>query len=116
MDYVIKIVLFIILLIVGGGLQYVLYSGNDSKIKYNTLFILNVLFAIMFSYVIFILLPTNYTSQRVLSFVWAGLAIASFIIKSLRKDLALIGKITLSIAYVGLVVQFFTKIIWVLFV
>lgn len=112
---VFKIVMFIAILLVGGYLQYLLYSDRKAKLKNNVIYLVSILYSAVVSYLIFITLPAADTFQRIMSLSWITISIVSLIVRLSKQNLEFISKVMISLAFVGGVVQYFTKIIVVLF-
>lgn len=100
------LILFIVFIITAVIIQILLYkSKNKSK---NTIYIINMLFALIMSYLAFTSLPTNYTEQRVLATVWGVISILALIIKLSKEKFIVVSKIMLTIAILGSLVQLFS--------
>lgn len=92
-------ILYIVLLIIGITIQVLLYtSKNKSK---NNIFISNLVFALILSYLVYTSLPTNYTDQKVLAIMLGGISIIGFFINLYAKKLLILSKIMISLSIIG---------------
>lgn len=97
----ILMIIFIVLIVIGIIIQIFLYrSSNDSK-HYNLIFIINMLFGILLSYLAYTSLPSNYIGQRILAGSWMIIAILAMLMKSKMRGSEFISKMMLTISIVG---------------
>ncbi len=97
------LILFVILGIIAVAIQFLLYK----KEARNSIFIINMLFAIVVSYLTFTSLPTNFTSQRFLAIGWSLIAIVAVILKLNVKINPNISKVILSLSVLGSLLQLY---------
>ena len=97
-------ILFIAIMIVAIIIQFLLYKNNNQS--KNTIFIINVLFELGLSALVFSSLPSNYTGQRIVAGSFGVLAILAVLVKSKSSNL-IISKLMLSVAIIGSLVQLF---------
>ena len=98
-------VLYIVLVVIAVIIQLLLYR-NKNELK-NGVFIINMLFGIILSYMIFSSLPTNFTNQRILAIVWGLIATTAVILKLKSEKLIMASKIMLSVSIIGGFFQLF---------
>lgn len=93
-------VLFGVLLALAVILQLLLYKRDD-----NYIFLLNMVFGIIVSYLAFTGLPTNFTGSRIIALLWGLLAILAMVLR--RKETLPItrGKRVINLAIVGGLIQ-----------
>lgn len=98
-------ILFIVLIIVAITIQILLYIGeNKSK---NSIFIINMIFGILLSYLVFTSLPINYSSQRILAITLGVISILAMVIKLKSQKYILVSRVMLSVAIISSLVQLF---------
>lgn len=85
--------------------QFLLYKGN--KTTKNNIFIMNMLLALVLSYISYTSFPTNFTGQRIIAVVLAIIAVVGLVIKFTKEDFIHASKIMLSIAVFGSLIQLF---------
>jgi len=96
-------VLIIILIIAAVISQILLYRRKSTSA--NSIFIVNMLFGILLSYMVFSALPTNFTGQRVLAIVWGVIAVLAVVLKLTNQKLITVSRVLLTIAIIGGLVQ-----------
>lgn len=93
-------ILFGVLLVLALILQLLLYKRDDKNI-----FLLNVIFGLIVSYLAFTGLATNFSGRRMLALFWGLLAILAMALRR-KETLPLIGgKRVLTLAIVGGLIQ-----------
>lgn len=92
-------IIYIVLVIIAISLQVLLYLNKSGR--GNSIFILNVVFAIILSYLAYTSLPTNYTSQRFIAIVLGVIPILGIFIKSKSKSFLLGSKLLLTVSILG---------------
>ena len=97
--------IFIALVIATLVLTYLLYKTVNDEGKHRLVFIANLVLALIVSFLAYSSLPDNYTSQRIIAFVWLGLAGVSAVLKFVLKQKTLTPEILLSIATFGALAQ-----------
>lgn len=99
-------IFYIVLGVIGVGLQGFLYFGNEKFISNRVVFILNMLFGIIISYLVFTSLPSNYSLQRIMAILIGLISILAMIVRV--KDISsMVAKIMLSISVIGGLIQLF---------
>ncbi|MCZ2260501.1 hypothetical protein [Sporosarcina sp. G11-34] len=96
-------VLIIILIIAAVISQKLLYKPKNAS--GNSIFIINMLFGILLSYIAFTAIPTNYTGKRVLAIGWGVVAVLAVILKLTNQKLITLSRVLLSIAIIGSLAQ-----------
>lgn len=92
-------ILYIIFIIIGIIIQILLYrEKNESK---NNIFIINMLFVILLSYIAFTSFAINFTVERTLAIVFAVIALLAVGVKVKVEKLAILSKVMLSISIIG---------------
>jgi len=94
----------IIILIIAAVISQILLYGRKST-SGNSIFIINMLFGILLSYMVFSALPTNYTGQRALAIVWGVIAVLAVVLKLNNQKLITVSRVLLTIAIIGGLVQ-----------
>lgn len=99
----ILMIVFIVWIIVSIIIQILLYK-KESK---NSVFMINMLFSMLLSYITFTSLPMNYTEQKVIAIAWGGLSLLALALKLKEGNFIIVSKVMLTIAIVGSLVQLF---------
>ena len=100
--YSIIAIVFIITALI---IQILLYrTKNEAD---NGIFIINMVFGVVFSYITFASLPSNFIGQKVLTVIWAIIAVAGLLLKLKDKKFMMISKLMLSVAIIASLVQLF---------
>ncbi len=86
-------------------IQALLYRTKNEAA--NGIFIVNMVFGVVFAYITFSSLPSNFIGQKILTIVWAIIAVAGLLLKLKDKKFMMISKIMLSVAIIGSLVQLF---------
>lgn len=98
-------IIYIVLVITAVIIQALLYkSKNKSQ---NNIFIINMLFALLLTYMVFTALPTNYMGQRILVIVLGALSLLAVLVKLKSEKLFLASKVMLTVSVFGNLVQLF---------
>lgn len=98
-------IIYIVLIITTLVIQVLLYKGkNESK---NSIFIVNILFVFLLSFIVFSSLPTNYIWQRILAIVWPAISILAIVVKIKAKQFILASKVMISVSIFGCLIQLF---------
>lgn len=97
-------IMFIVLIVVAIILQILLYRSNNLS-NNNIIFIVNMVFVFLLSYIAFTTFPINETGKRALSIVWPILAVVGIIMKIKTKQSPMASKLFLTVATVGALVQ-----------
>ncbi len=92
-------IFYIVLFIIAGIIQYLLYKSKHKT--NNSIFIINMIFAILLSYISFTALPSNFSGQKSIAIVWSVIAIFAVIIKLIAGKYSMLSKIMLSLAIIG---------------
>lgn len=101
----ILMILYIVLIAAALIIQVLLYKNkNESK---NSIFIINMLFAMFLSYLAYTSLPTNFTGQRILTIALAGIAVLAVALKLKSKKHILVSKVMLSVSILASFLQLF---------
>ncbi|HLQ83609.1 MAG TPA: hypothetical protein VK121_07220 [Pseudogracilibacillus sp.] len=95
----ILLVFYIILVILAGIIQYLLYKSKHKN--NNKIFFINMIFAIFLSYVSFTALPSNFSGQKFIAIAWSLIAIFAVIIKLITGKYSMLSKIMLSLSISG---------------
>lgn len=98
-------ILFIILAVASLLGQFLLYK--DKLTVKNSVFIFNVVLGLIFSWIIFTSMPTNYHVQRIISLVWGFLALVALVLKISPKNNILLTKVLLTISIFGAMIHLF---------
>ena len=98
-------ILFIFLALVSLIGQFLLYK--DKSTINNYVFFFNVFLGILFSWLVFTSLPTNFYAQKIISLVWGFLAFVAIGIKIFRSDDVKFSKILLTISVFGGMIHLF---------
>lgn len=96
-------ILLFVLILITIILQISLYKVRDYSS--NTIYVLNTIFSFALSYLNFTSLPTNYTSLRIVSLIWAVFGILGLIFKLKDHNVSKASKYFLSIAVIGGMIQ-----------
>src|SRR5699024_11457514 len=89
----ILLVFYIILVILAGIIQYLLYKSKHKN--NNKIFFINMIFAIFLSYVSFTALPNNFSVQKFIAIAWSLIAIFAVIIILIYVNYSMLSKIML---------------------
>jgi hypothetical protein len=98
-------ILFTAIIIIAITIQFLLYKNNNQS--KNTVFIINVLFELGLSALVFSSLPSDYTGQRIVAVSLGVLSILAVLVK-LKSSNLLVSKMMLSVAIIGSLVQLFS--------
>lgn len=99
-------VTFIVLFIIAVVLQILLYRRQNKS--NNGIFIINMLFGIVLSYLAFTSLPSNYTGQRSLALVFGLVAVLALVLKFTNRKFIFVSKVMLTVTIIGTLVQLFS--------
>ena len=100
--YMIIALVFIITALI---IQILLYMTKNEKD--NGIFIINMVFGVIFAYITFASLPSNFMQQKILTIFWAVLAVAGLLLKLKDSKFMIVSKVMLSVAIFGALVQLF---------
>lgn len=92
-------IFYIVLTVIGLIIQFLLYKGKRKT--NNSIFIINMLFAIFLSYISYTALPTNYTGQKLIAIVWSVIAILAVLLKLTTNKPSTLSKLMLSLSIIG---------------
>lgn len=99
------LVLFTVLAILAVFIQILLYKrGTASN---NGIFIVNMVFVFIISYLVYTALPMNYTGLKMLAIAWSVMALIAVVLKVINNNFMMISKVLLTIAVVGSLIQLF---------
>lgn len=99
-------VTFIVLFIIAVVLQILLYRRQNKS--NNGIFIINMLFGIVLSYLAFTSFPSNYTGQRSLALVFGLVAVLALVLKFTNRKFIFVSKVMLTVTIIGTLVQLFS--------
>lgn len=85
--------------------QVLLYR-NKGETK-NTIFIINMLFVFLTSFIVFTSLPSNFIHQKILATAWSVMSVLAVVISLKTKDYIVLSKRMISLALIGSLVQSF---------
>lgn len=91
--------LYIVMLVIVLVIQSLLYKNKDETS--NNIFIVNMLFAILLSYLAYTSLPTNFTGQRILAIALGIISVLAVVLKLNTEKNIIVSKVILSISIVG---------------
>lgn len=98
-------VIYISLLVIAVIIQFLLYRNKDNS--KNGVFVINMFFGMILSYMALTSLPINYTEQRMLAIAMGVIAALAVILKLKSEKFVMTSKIMLSVSIVGGLVQLF---------
>lgn len=98
-------IMYIVLVVIAVIIQFLLYR-NKNELK-NGIFIINMVFGIILSYMVFTSLPTNFTNQRILAIVLGLIAAIAVVLKLKSEKFIMASKIMLSVSIIGGFFQLF---------
>lgn len=99
----ILLIIFIVLALLALIGQVFLYKEHPSTV----VFLFNGLLAIIFSWMIFTSLPTNFTNEKIIASIWGIIAMISVIMQFSNRKLYTLSKLLLSVAVVGGLIHLF---------
>lgn len=99
-------IIFIVLGIIGIGLQGLLYMSNVKIISNKGIFILNMIFGLILAYTVFTALPSNYSTQRIIAVVVGSIGVIGMVL-GFKDENLMLGKFMLSISVFGGLIQLF---------
>lgn len=92
----ILVIVNIVSIVIAIGFQILLYKTKSS----NSIFIINMLFSLLLSYLAFTAMPTNFTVQRTIAILMGVIAVLAIVMKFRSEKLVLFSKVILSISIV----------------
>lgn len=93
----ILVIVNVVSIVIAIGFQVLLYKTKSS----NSIFIINMLFALLLSYLAFTAMPTNFTVERTIAILMGIIAVLAVVMKFRSEKLVLFSKMTLSISIVA---------------
>lgn len=99
-------IFYVVLIGIAAVLQFFLYRNKD-KSK-NIIFIINMLFGLFLSYLVYSSLPMNYTGQKILAIALGAISVLALALKLKDEKYILISKIMFSVSIVGGLLKLFS--------
>lgn len=98
-------ILFIVLALISIIAQVLLYKDkSNNKIS---IFIFNAILGIIFSWLVYTSMPSNFYTQKIISLVWGVLAITGLTLKIFNIGNVRYSKILLTISVIGGMIHLF---------
>lgn len=98
-------IFFLVLILVAIVLQILLYKNYKQSKSLNLVFIINMVFVILLSYIGYTALPVNFVGQKIMALAWLLIAIIGIQVKLKTNQSLMVSKLIFTVATVGALAQ-----------